>query len=322
MLVIGTGFHRQLFGNEPTSLTDWGCLLRETAKQHTLNDIPEPSSNPTMVWEAMVMALSSNAPKPIAAHVAEVILRKSVSENLNNYQLPKKANQKQTSFIDRFPNLDAYVLNLNFDHLLDESIGASWDNYRNTTKLPHLSGIQKSYRSNLFQRGCWKTGNNIRFVWHPHGTIKNSETLRLGLRDYGQLPSAICQAFKTFKEWERSVCSRKNKEPMTEKQYLKTLGKLLELDKQNHTSLNMPNHDHWVTRFMLSDVTIIGSGLSEAEIGLHWLLCQRSRNFTRISEDSRPNTTFMDTASGDKLFCKHKSYPSWCAAWKTALNIP
>lgn len=135
-------------------------------------------------------------------------------------------------------------------------------------------------------------------VWHPHGTILQKDSLRLGLRDYGFQPTLFAGAFECYKAWEKEVLgSTVAKQPRTEKEYLTLLEKAQVMDGEllsaGHKKIKL--HDNWVTCFMLYDVIIIGAGLSADEFGLRWLLVQRHRNFARAKDSKkRPKTLYSN----------------------------
>ncbi len=71
--------------------------------------------------------------------------------------------------------------------------------------------------------------------------------------------------------------------PSDTRGYEKLLAALQTMDRESHAKKRaLATVDHWVTRFMLSDITIIGAGLAPAETGLHWLNVQHERNLARI----------------------------------------
>jgi len=312
-LVIGTGFHRQVLGNCENILTSWHALLEAVAKKKELPHSCQNEKNPTHFWELLVEEFINKKNQQVAAAKAEKMLKKTAAELLQD---EATSCPRPDNLAESLNGFHGYILNLNFDHVLDEMLGAEFEKFSATTRFPKLGSLSASMRHNLFARSVDKAPSRKPVtIWHPHGSIKSPETMRLGLRDYGLLPSAINTAFQTFKEWEREVCKGDDKKPMTDAQYGMALEALEALDK--NPSDTRPRHDHWVTRFMLSDITIIGAGLQDSEIGLHWLLCQRQRNFNRIDATHRPETKYLTVDTRPCEFFTTRKFPDWKAAWKS-----
>jgi hypothetical protein len=143
---------------------------------------------------------------------------------------------------------------------------------------------------------------------------------REGLRDYGFQPIAYHQAFRTFKSWERKVLQGVISGPSDTRGYEKLLAALQTMDRESHDKKRaVASADHWATRFMLSDITIIGAGLAPAETGLHWLIVQRERNLARIADSDRPKLRFVsDEASHNPFLDGHRHPPkgNWDKAWR------
>ena len=144
---------------------------------------------------------------------------------------------------------------------------------------------------------------------------------RNGCSDYGFQPIACHYAFQTFKAWERKVLQNVTSGLSEIGRYEKLLAALQTMDRESHARKRaVASADHWVTRFMLSDVTIIGAGLGPAETGLHWLLVQRERNLARIADSDRPELRFVsDEASHNPFLDGHRDSPKgdWTPAWQS-----
>ncbi len=107
--------------------------------------------------------------------------------------------------------------------------------------------------------------------------------------------------------------------PSDTRGYEKLLAALHSMDRESHDEKRaVASADHWVTRFMLSDITIIGAGLAPAETGLHWLIVQRERNLARIADLDRPKLRFVsDDASHNPFLDGHRDPHNgdWTQAW-------
>lgn len=188
----------------------------------------------------------------------------------------------------------------------------------------HFGGCRVNDRTNLFRRESVFADASHSLptqVWFPHGTVKRADTLRLGFRDYGFQPIAYHQGFQTFKAWERKVLQNVTSSLSGTGRYEKVLAALQKMDRESHDMKRaVVAADHWVTRFMLSDVTIIGARLGPAETGLHWLLVQRGRNLARIEDSDRPQLRFISDETSHNPFLKcHRDPPkgNWDKAWES-----
>lgn len=130
--------------------------------------------------------------------------------------------------IDIIAKFHGHILNLNFDHLLDQLLGISvrGNSIPTLTNLPTPHAARKRDSAGLYRRWLSMKGGADcpATVWHPHGAILQKDSLRLGLRDYGFQPTLFACAFECFKAWEKEVLgSTVAKQPRTEKDYLALL---------------------------------------------------------------------------------------------------
>jgi hypothetical protein len=142
---------------------------------------------------------------------------------------------------------------------------------------------------------------------------------RKGCGDYGFQPITCHYAFQTFKSWERKVLQNVTSGLSETGRYEKLLAALQTMDRESYDKkCAVATADHWITRFMLSDITIIGAGLAPAETGLHWLIVQRERNLARIVDFDRPKLWFgSDDAAHNPFLDSHRtpSKEHWDKAW-------
>jgi hypothetical protein len=297
MIVVGTGFHRQVLGHDNSPLSSWSNLLEKLSKDFQVDYTLPTLSNPVMLWEQMLCN--------IAKHCDQGKIQKSASEEekkLKNIvcNALKDISQKiyqsgiyDNNFLsDKITNSSIHLLSLNFDSLAYAKLKpkkqtitdgkSAW--FDRTTQ----EGVRKSDAKLLYDRFICKNQNNHSTVWHPHGHLSRKESLVLGMRDYGFLPPSYFYAFNQFKQWEREISGASH----GLEKYQKLLQALASFDEKTETKGITHSADHWVTRFMLYPLTFVGVGLSKVEIGMRWLLVQRARNFRNVPDDQKPVTEF------------------------------
>ena len=340
MLIIGCGFHHQVDARY-RPLASWPCLLQRLAD--TLNLHPTASlDHPTFFWEELI--LRAGEPGAFArkqANKIEQSLKKELVKLLN-VEVAKEAaayvgHPLLASLAASFAKRPGHIMSLNFDPLILK-VFAECEKHRTVAAYGvkakaqaqaadyssgNFGGCRVNDRTNLFRREsvfAHASHSLPTQVWFPHGAVKKADTLRLGFRDYGFQPIAYHQAFRTFKAWERKVLQNVTSGLSGTGRYEKVLAALRTMDQESHAKKRARSSaDHWVTRFMLSDVTIIGAGLGPAETGLHWLIVQRERNLARIADSDRPQLRFISDEPPHNPFLKcHRDPPkgNWDKAWR------
>jgi hypothetical protein len=302
--------------------------LKKLSSSLKISLTPQALEQPTTAWEYLVTKLSTKSPK-LQASVAEKKLKKITAD-----LIIKEKNKRldcylksplQNELTNLLANGEVHLLNLNFDRLAYFFNTKTQDLHKKTIPAFDKLGfdsIRKSDIQLLFRRIRLERkskGINTSMVWHPHGCADRPDTIRMGLRDYGIMPSYYTEAFKNYKEWQRSILGRRSTSanPITALEHEKLLSRLHEIDSCN---LGFPLNaaDNWVTRFMLLPVSMIGVGLSNDEFGLRWLLTQRSRDLARLK---------TNTSSVRLYGCKYVlsgvvgvDFSDWDLAWDAALN--
>ena len=160
-------------------------------------------------------------------------------------------------------------------------------------------------------------------VWYPNGNIRNANSIRMGLHDFGEQPHAIKQAFSELKVFERQTLNAK-KNPIDNRiweNYFKSIYNQLHMIpdlskffKNNESALPIT----WVTEFLYRPLLFVGVGLSDAEIGIWWLLCQRQRIFARILKKNRPSTRILVKRGEREAFWQSRPFgvePIFCDDW-------
>lgn len=330
LLVIGSGFHKHILGKQVSPLACWCTLLKQVALTKKLDVSRLDLSQPTLAWESMVTALvEKDKKRELAAYRAENELRKTAVEILARDAHKYQDIYRNNPLVDSIAKFHGHILNLNFDHLLDQLLGISVrvNSIPTLSNLPTAHAGRKRDSAGLYRRWLSMKGDSDCpvTVWHPHGTILKKDSLRLGLRDYGFQPTLFAGAFACFKAWERKILeTRTDDQPFTEKQYLALIENAISLDDgvaYSHQG-EITKHDNWVTRFMLFDIFIIGASISQSETGLRWLFVQRQRNFARIKPPSiRPKTVFFDVKENHPFgLMDYEISASWDHAWHKVLS--
>lgn len=335
VIVVGTGFHRQMLGHNDSLLCSWSKLLQKVSKEFNVNCNLSLSTDPVMQWEQMVCNIANYCDQnkiQTKASVAEKKMKggtckilRAVNEDKNLLKI-----YEENFLADKISNSRIHLLSLNFDSLAyhhlkpkKKFVAAKDDEM---TKYAVDKMVRKSDARLLYDRFTCKTANNLSTVWHPHGHVGRVESLVLGMRDYGFLPSSYFYAFNQFKKWEYEVAGKLQGAD----KHHKLLCALTLFDQASSTSKITHPADNWVTRFMLCPLTFIGVGLSQVEIGMRWLLVQRTRNFSRVNKNDRIIKNFMPFAKfyGERdplipgvQWQSLKMNTAYEQLWKSALNF-
>jgi hypothetical protein len=297
------------------------------AKKHSVRLSAIDLDSPTAAWERIITEISHRSKKSAqekdAAYEIEAKLRKSIVKILKTEQEHYADLYAESSIgkkINDFLNNGGHLVSLNFDQLA----------YFKSKKRPIFPKLAKNSNETpqaqlLYKRIRIKAnGNAVSMVWHPHGSILHPQSIRLGLRDYGLIPSFYEEAFGRYKAWERNCLSRSKWKGDTnrikdEECHAFLLEKLDELDRNTNKRKFFPA-DTWVTRFMLLPVVFIGVGLSKEEIGLHWLLAQRERNFLKRKNYPQPVIIRKNQKASTPFGSHFHDCESWDEAWQQAFK--
>ena len=329
LLVIGSGFHRHVLKGSCSPLCSWSDLLINIANYAKIFLPTHLLNHPTSAWEYLVLKYVENKPSLSAAN-AELALKKIAAHIIafeektqaKHYSKSPLSNNLYRILIDE----GIHLVNFNFDRL-SYIKKATIEKLRNNklikNKKNEFGEARKSDLVLLHRRiklGFLDYGiNSDSVIWHPHGCVDMPDTIRMGLRDYGMMPSYYIKAFNYFKAWQRKVLDREssNRNPITARDHIRLI-KQLEIMDSNSSKLSFEPADNWVTRFMLLPVSLIGIGLSVDEFGLRWLLVQRARNLARIRSSASKVVLYgiQDVPQG--VLCK--SFIDWESAWEAALE--
>lgn len=329
VLVVGTGYHSQLFGPASTPLTNWSRLLERAAEHCGIKALSTRERDGPMEWERLVTALVELRGRTGQAHVAESELRKAVqavlSNELRETEQKKGGDRRAISTLwrgieDRITQGGLHLVSLNFDctHPGHGSLIYGGPKLRRSGAR---HGLRQSDVENLYRRRrLVSKAGAVSSIWHPHGIISCRNSLRLGFRDYGLAPASYAFAFSSFKAWQRSILgiARNKTEGITQEEYSVLLQHLEQMDRS--TNPRIKKADHWIARFMLLPVDIVGVGLSREEFSLRWLLVQRRRNSLRMANP--PPIRLHRTVQGEDLgeMAEIVRHPSHDEAWNIALR--
>jgi hypothetical protein len=285
-------------------------------------------NHPTSAWEYLVLKYVENKPSFSAAN-AELALKRIAAQVITlEEKIQSRYYARSAICNELYRNIvggGGHLVNLNFDRLPFANnllINRSLSGKSIKIKKNELIKARKSDLVLLYRRiKLESTGgsNNLNtIIWHPHGCVDYPDTIRMGFRDYGIMPSYYIEAFKYFKAWQRKVLSHKvnNRDPITARDHVKLLKQLDAMDSDN-AMLSVEAADNWITRFMLLPVSIVGAGLSTDEYGLRWLLIQRNRNLARVKIASREAILYNMQALPQGVISR--GFTDWDSAWKSAL---
>jgi hypothetical protein len=325
LLIVGSGFHKNILGNCSSSLSCWKTLLKEVARRKNIDTTNVLFVQPALAWESLVTNLIREKTESKDASQTEKELRKTVVEILNEERTNHYEKYQKCSFLNLLKGFKGHIVNLNFDHLLDELLGIQPNSKAKPSDsiIPKLEKARKKDAKGLYRRWQLKRDDaGLVTVWHPHGTVQAYKSLRLGLRDYGFQPILYSEAFNLFKQWERENCAHNKKQQITTQDYLKILEKAVAWDNEKLPAQSNANrHNHWVSRFMLFDVYVIGAGISESEWGLRWLFVQRHRNLARVESAKRPKTFYLDVKENYPVgLMDYDVSANWDQTWEKALT--
>jgi|LakMenE18May11ns_1017448.scaffolds.fasta_scaffold9900865_2 hypothetical protein len=300
IVVVGTGFHRQVSGQADSPLSSWSALLQKVNEKSRSKISHVSSIDSVMQWERMAIDLAYK--KSIMASKAEQFLKIKVCKVLNSKsrELIQSKKYENNILCESLSNSPIHLISLNFDSLAYEQLKPECkfvvDRNNKILKKSKKESISVSKTRLLYDRFICKSTSNLSTVWHPHGHVGRPESLVLGMRDYGFLPPSYFYAFNQFKAWENEVAGNLQGND----KYRKLISELALFDEKSWSSKITHPADNWVTRFMLYPLTFIGVGLSQVEIGMRWLLVQRSRNFARMSKKGRNKNMPLVKFFGDK----------------------
>jgi hypothetical protein len=316
-LVIGSGFHSWVLGDELSPLSNWNELINKVATVMQIA-IPEKNMPPIFRWEELLQMgandgyLHPNSAigwiKPRAKKTSEIErdAKKALANVINSISYQSNSARAQYAIEKGFET----VISLNYDH--HSAIKPFC--FGPTIKSEKVTGYSKKEFGRLFNRLTFNSNKND--IWYPNGCTEASDTIRVGLYDYGENPHAIKTAFKGIKSFE-------DMHPPEWSSYKRVIENEFRLQREDPNSAD-PRLFNWVAHFLYRPIYFAGVGLSQDEIGLWWLLSQRARNLSRISQGDHPNTMILIKSNDSrKDFWANRPFgvraiecDNWSAGWE------
>jgi len=264
VLMLGSGFYSQAISNSKRDFDDnilinWSNLLLEFKGVNELLRL----NSPTIAFEEIILNTKGKSASAIESYLKTEIC-KSIKEAEQELFKDEHIESFIKETINTLTTKYSYVFDLNFTAFSET------DFVKSEIDSNHL----KRQESRLYDYFI----KNESLVWKPHGHVLNSDTIKLGVRDYGLTNYMYSKIFSEFKEWEKKYSYEEVRAIIKSED-----GKLLKrepIDKR---------YNNWLTRFMLFEVDIVGVGLSTDEVDLWWLLTQRARNTKNIKNPTSVN---------------------------------
>ena len=270
VIIFGAGMTRQVVGEDLSKqvsrkvapLLQWKLLLKEVAiKEHLCSRYhPQLAEKmPTVQWDELVRLKASLTNQ--ACHHAEAELRKVIAKVI-----------KESSDLPVNKHKCSQLLNASGKHIIS----------LNFDTLP-LTYVKTIYSDNskpmpFCQIDC-DDDKPLRTFWFPHGCHVKPDSIKLGIRDYGFLPSVWDKTFKHYKAYERLIKPGSKLSAIAYTDYLEIIDKIKRTEDP---------YSSFLGHLFLAPLVFFGTSLHESEWGLWWVINQRARNFARIPADRHP----------------------------------
>lgn len=326
-LVLGTGFHRWVLGESMAGdfrpLLDWNELLLAVACEMQV-PLNRTDHNLALHWEQLLATArheqgfdrrpDGRPEKPAVNHV-EATAKKKAADLLSKLNDTYPSNSQRAVF-----PLHARwgaVVSLNFDAHWLANHSLSWGPLsKDSPDLCSIRGKGLALRSELLRLNNHvvlpRQNSIVRRLWFPNGFVRYPRSLRLGLREFGFQPVAIHRAFIALKAFERATGS-------FEQRYGFIRAGLEGGSTLNRFFVEPKLPLTWVTEMLYRPVCFAGTGMSDAEAGLWWLMVQRARNFAGIRPEGRPPAAILVKQDDPRLpFWRTRPCgiePLICATW-------
>ena len=355
VVVIGSGFHRWIrSGVAEDPLSSWSELLREIAREVRVAIPSHVGPTMTLAWEQLLLRMvregyvrpvsKSPLAEPLSRRISKVDAdaRRAAKMVREGYVRPVGKSQLAEPWSRRVSQVEADarraakivlkraddqkihewgrarefrqlpvtdVVSLNFDLTWIDSTPVQFYTPALAAPKEGANPLPNTELERLYSRITIPENKN---VWFPNGAVHpRGPEIRLGLRDFGLQMNALQHGFQMFKAWESRMTKSKT-EPMSTSNYMTLLEKL-DIGAKG----DLQDADHWVTRFMMRPVYILGAGLSPEEQGLWWLLAQRARNLARV-DGAAPARILLNASTmttEERLTWNRKApiiEPIWC----------
>lgn len=306
---IGSGLHIWAGVSNESPVANWNMLLQQVGQRLKLNhfSLEALKDFPTLAWDSMMVAAARSGGE--AAYRMEKTARKLVRQVLEDDATADRITSAMQDRYRMFAQLPwRHVISLNFD-----CFWAKYGLQSSSRRLPGYSNTIKE-RTDLRYRISVKKSLRRITVWYPHGALGLSDSVCLGLRDYGGLMPQANAAFSRFKKWESSHFSKSaTLHSLTVDEWRPVREKL-----QGLLAGDQPDPSVSSVSLMLTHPLIfLGCGLSRSEWGLWWVLNQRQRNLVRVNHHDPSVFALMCSKNRNELWNSRPAgvVPLWCDKW-------
>ena len=254
--VLGSGFNAQMQCSNVFS-TSWYALLEEVRKQKKIKN-KKLCGHATIDWENMSMCLAEKDDYSMQANKYQKCLLEAVQGIL------AYGEYKNSASLENFKEIEfANILSLNFDLFLQNNTNAK------IVPTKNYKDYLGKYTRNLYVK--YKLDNS--FIWNLNGSTRCSESMFLGVYEYGNYISEINNAINYYKSKQKKYLRGNKQEYFCEK------GPFSEWQQQLSADRNPSNN--WVEKFMAYPLLFLGCGLSPEEWWLWWIVNQKTRDTIR-----------------------------------------
>ena len=331
-LVIGTGFHRWVLGESMAAsfrpLLDWNELLLRVGAGLGIAMSRTDCSLP-LHWERMLTTgledgvctkIPVDTTGKLTASRLELLAKQQAVAVLAEYQADYPVHSQRA----RLPGCDVWgsVVSLNFDAHWLASAPIRWNHKHSNVGLTQPVLAERSVFAQEIRRlnnyVSFKQQGSARRLWFPNGFIGQPASLRLGLREFGFQPIAIQHAFAALKAFERQAGPFEQRIGFVRAALDAIPAPIRHVDAVwVPLPLSLPLT--WVTEMLYRPVFFAGVGLSDAEVGLWWLMVQRARNLANVKKISRPRAYIL-VHENDARLGFWRTYPCGtepliCSSW-------
>lgn len=212
-LVLGSGFHQYVFGDNRSPLSSWNELIDQTAKRLRIA-VPSSALPPTFRWDKLLdtmhkdeLSASNSRSKADIENSAKETLKEVLENCRANYPNNRRT---QIPLSEKFGS----VISLNFDDFwlqeqADPFVPA-------VEQKPSFISDDLEYRRlfnkvqpkttkvNGLEQFTYTAPQVVKTIWFPNGSLYEPSTIRMGLHDYGAQSFALKQAFDEIQSWRKS----------------------------------------------------------------------------------------------------------------------
>ncbi len=277
--VIGSGVNTQAEYIEGSKQAlNWDTLIKQIISESgiSVSKFPELPDSFIRKWETVLRVVAVNT-RGYRPYLTERDLQKKVQGILTNYEKDSQHNSLYTTILSSgFKD----IISLNFDRSLSLAGGAK--------SIKSLSNENSKDGVTLYRHSVVSQPTNDTRIWYPHGDTKRLDTIKLGVRKYGN-----------YINWIEGLRGH----------YMNHWYEEDDIYCKNHRRLWIPpsewdkivrtwtNPSSWVNIFKSAPLMFIGCSLLPDEWPLWYLLNQRARQTAFLdqkgSPDNRPETVVL-----------------------------